>query len=67
MVLAKAADAVLRRLVPQVEAGAACSTACQYRYEFCKDNRVYFSYWTRFTSCAWNKWCYSRRTGNACV
>jgi hypothetical protein len=60
------ADAVLRRLVQHVDAGASCYTGCQHRYTFCKDGRLYYSYWTKNYWCDWNYWCYSVRTSYPC-
>lgn len=67
MVLAKAADAVMRRLIPQVEASAACAVGCQVRNEYCKNQRVYFRYYYRNSNCTWGAYCYERRTGHPCA
>lgn len=63
--LARASDAVLRRLVPRVEAAAACTTGCRLRYTWCGCSpRRSESYWYRRSDCSWAYHCYSRTCGN---
>lgn len=66
MFLARASDAVLRRLVPRVDAAAACATGCRLRYTWCGScsPRQTESYWYRRADCTWAYYCYSRTCGN---
>jgi hypothetical protein len=66
MFLARAADAVLRRIVPTVEASAACTPGCRLRYTSCGSCRPRQTerYYTRSASCAWGAACKTVTCGN---
>lgn len=71
MLLTRAADAVLRRIVPTVEAGACIPPepcGCVFRYHWCRGEQCYASYWNATTDCygrctRWGDWCYSKPAG----
>jgi hypothetical protein len=71
MSITRLADAVLRRVVPSVEAGAATNCYCAVRYSRCLSGYwVDYLYWKvtdYYGRCTiWGAFCSSRRTGERC-
>lgn len=72
--LTKAADALLRRLLPEVDASAATAAAncyCQVRTAKCEGSYVYeYLYWRTtdyYGNCTiWGAYCSKRRTPERC-
>lgn len=64
--IGRAADAVLRRLVPRVDAAAACTTGCRLRYTRCEScaPRQTEYYYYRYSNCSWGARCATRICGN---
>jgi hypothetical protein len=75
MSIARAADAVLRRLLPRLEAGACeapeeCSN-CLLQRAVCESRRVVRYYYAKKTNChgactLWGRYCYKVRTQEPC-
>lgn len=66
MLLARAADAVVRRLVPKVDAVAACRAGCVLRFTRCQTCRPRQTeyYYNRSSNCVWGAPCLTRICGN---
>lgn len=71
MIFAKAADAVLNRVLPKAEASAAASCGCYHKTSTCQSGRWVDHYYRKVTDyygqCTiWTALCYSRRTQEPC-
>jgi hypothetical protein len=70
VIFTKAADKVLNRILPKVDA-AAGSCGCFIHHATCESRRVVYYYYRKVTDyygqCTiWTAFCYSRRTQEPC-